>query len=157
RRVVIVTAEAERRIAVGTEDESVELDSPGPAHHAHVELEDRPRIAAGEDDRKPCDHAQDREGDPQETEDDQVRDHQDPFVQPAPAGRIVQAGTHTGGIGGGRTVHDELPYGVSPSERSEGSWSSPRVACLGQATDGEQTPLAFASVTRVTVRAATPD
>ena len=75
RRVVGHVLERERRVLVGAERAvAVEADAPRPAQDADVELEQPPRVAAGEEDREERDHAHDGERDPEEEEHDEVRD-----------------------------------------------------------------------------------
>ena len=58
RRVVRHVGQGERRIAVGAQGPvAVVVHAPGPAHDPDVEVEQRPRIAAGEQDREERDHA----------------------------------------------------------------------------------------------------
>ena len=60
-RIGRVVGQCEGRVLVGAERaDRVILHPPGPPEHAHVELEDGPRVAAGEDDR---DHRRDAEHD----------------------------------------------------------------------------------------------
>ena len=90
-----VLGQREGRVPVGAERaDRVVLHPPGPPQHAHVELEDRPRVAAGDHDRHHRHRAEHDEGQPQEGQHDVVRDHQDPFDQPQPAGRRVQRRVH---------------------------------------------------------------
>ena len=86
RRRIVALLQRERRVSVGSVGgEGVERHSPAPAQHTDVEVEDRARIAAGEQDREERDHAQYAEREPQEREHDVVRDHQQPLDQPQPA------------------------------------------------------------------------
>ena len=90
RRVVRDIGERERRVTIGSEPAvGVEAHAPGPAHHPDVEVEDRARVAPGEQDREERDHGQDNKREPQEHEHDDVRDHQDPLDQPQPATNVV--------------------------------------------------------------------
>ena len=58
RRVVRHLGQGERRVAVGAQGAvAVVVHPPGPAQHADVEVEQRPRIAPGEQDREERDHA----------------------------------------------------------------------------------------------------
>ena len=86
RRVGGIVGERERRIAVGAEasGEGVERDPPGPPQHPDVEVEQGPRIAAGEEHRHPGDEGEHEEGHPQEQQHDAVRDRQEPLHQPLP-------------------------------------------------------------------------
>ena len=87
-RVVGDVGEGERRVAVGAQGVvAVVGDPPGPAEHAEVEPEDPRRVAAGDEDGEPGDDGQDREGDPEEDQHDQVWHQQQPFDQPQPAGQ----------------------------------------------------------------------
>ena len=87
-RVVGDVGEGERRVAVGAQGVvAVVGDPPGPAEHAEVEPEDPRRVAAGDEDGEPGDDGQDREGDPEEHQHDQVWHQQQPFDQPQPAGQ----------------------------------------------------------------------
>jgi hypothetical protein len=72
-----------------------------PAQHAHLEVEDAARVAAGEQDRQERAHGPDDERDPEKHEHDEVRDQQDPLDQPPP--RVTCArGASASGEGGGR-------------------------------------------------------
>ena len=77
----------------GTIRQCVVLHPPGPPQHPDVELEDRPRVAAGDHDRHHRHRAEHDEGQPQEGQRDVVRDHQDPFDQPQPAGQRAHPAT----------------------------------------------------------------
>ena len=86
RRVVLRLAERERRVTVGAKRAvRVEGHPPRPAQHAHVEVEDPSRVAAGEEDREECDDRQNQEGEPEEEEHDVVRDRKQPLDEPEPA------------------------------------------------------------------------
>ena len=81
-----VLGQAERGVAVGGQGAvGVVGDPPGPAQDADVEVEDGPGVAAGHQDRHEGHDAEHREGDPQEGQDDVVRDRQQPLDQPEPA------------------------------------------------------------------------
>ena len=68
-------AERERRIAIGAERAiRVVRDAPRPAEYSHVEVEDRARVARGEKDREEGHDAHQGERDPEEHENDVVRD-----------------------------------------------------------------------------------
>jgi hypothetical protein len=66
----------------------VVADAPAPAQDADVELEDGPRVAAGEQDRAERDDRRRDEGDPEEDEHDEVRDREQPLDEPAPAAQL---------------------------------------------------------------------
>ena len=91
-----VLGQRERRVPVGAERaDRVVLHPPGPPQHPHVELEDGPRVAAGDHDRHHRHRAEHDEAGPQEGQHDVVRDHQHPLDQPEPAGqRRVQRRVH---------------------------------------------------------------
>ena len=83
---VVGPGQRERRVAVRAEGGvGVEPDPPAPAQHADVEVEQRARVAAGEQDREAGDHRGDQERDPQERQNDVVRDGEEPLHQPHPA------------------------------------------------------------------------
>ena len=89
RRVVGDVVECEWRIAVGAErSERVEADPPRPAEHADVEVEDRPWVPAGEEDREERDDAEQDVRRPQEDEDDVVGDREQPLDDPQPAAQL---------------------------------------------------------------------
>ena len=83
-----VLGQREGRVPVGAERaDRVVLHPPAPPQHAHVELEDRPRVAAGDHDRHHRHRAEHDEGHPEEAQHEVMREHQDPFEQPQPARR----------------------------------------------------------------------
>ena len=88
-RVVGRGIQREGRVAVGAERPvGVEADPPGPAQYADVEVEDPPWVAAREEDGEESDDGEDPERDPQEEEDDVVRDRQQPLDEPEPAAEL---------------------------------------------------------------------
>ena len=102
RRVVGRLVERERRVAVGAQRAvRVERHAPGPAQHAEVEVEDAPRVAAGEQDREEGDDREHDEGDPEEEQHDVVRNRQQPLHEPEPAAQLrIQAAFESNRIGG---------------------------------------------------------
>src|SRR4029079_1490650 len=102
-RVVRVGAQREGRIAVGPERAvRVEADAPRPAEDADVEVEERPRVAAREQDREERDHAEQEERDPEKHEHDVVRDREQPLDEPEPAARVaLEPALDADGIGRG--------------------------------------------------------
>src|SRR5205085_10745126 len=59
-RIIRYVLECEGWVLVGGECAvAVEADPPGPAEHADVEVEQSPRVAAGEEDREESDHGDD--------------------------------------------------------------------------------------------------
>ena len=85
-RVVLDLRQREGRVAVGRERAvGVVGHAPRPAQDPDVEVEDRPGVAAGEQDREERDDAEDREGHPQEGQHDEVRNREEPLDQPEPA------------------------------------------------------------------------
>ncbi len=91
--VARIGRESERRVAVGPERSvRVEGDAPAPSQHPHVEVEERTRIAAGEEDREEGDHAHAEERDPEEGEDQEVWNREEPLDEPEPAAeRLVES------------------------------------------------------------------
>ena len=70
--VVGYVGQAEGRIPVGGQRaEGVVVHPPRPAQHAHIELEQRWRVSAGEGDGEERDHADHHEGHPQESQHDE--------------------------------------------------------------------------------------
>ena len=94
--------QAERRVVVGAQPAvRVVGDPPGPAQHADVEVEDRPGVAAGEQDRDQRDDRQHDEGQPQEGQHDEVGDREQPLDQPEPPAEVVvELRVDADGIGG---------------------------------------------------------
>jgi hypothetical protein len=87
RWVVRVVPQAERRVLVGCQRAvCVVLDTLGPAQDTDVEVEDRPRIPPRPHDREESSCAENNKGNPQESENDVVRDRQQPFDCPQPPG-----------------------------------------------------------------------
>ena len=97
-------AQCEGRIAVGAERPvGVEPDAPRPAEDADVEIEDRSRIPAAEQDREERDDAQQEERDPQERQHDEVRDREQPLDEPEPAAQLrLESALDTDGVRGNR-------------------------------------------------------
>jgi hypothetical protein len=102
RRVVGYLAEGERRVLVGAQAAvRVVGDPPAPPEHAHVEVEDRTRVATGEHDGHERDDAEHHEGDPEEEQQDVVRDDGQRLDQPKPAAEPpLEGGIDPDGIGG---------------------------------------------------------
>ena len=86
---VVGAGQGERWVAVGAEGRvDVEADSPVPAEHAEVEVEQGAGVAAGEQDVDARDHGGDQEGYPEERQHDVVRDGKEHLHQPEPAGKV---------------------------------------------------------------------
>ena len=107
RGVVRDVVQRERRVPVGAEGAvRVEGDTPRPPEHADVEVEDPARIAARDEDREERDHGQQEEREPEEGQQDVVRDRQCPLDDPEPAAQLgVAAPFDPDGVGpflGGR-------------------------------------------------------
>src|SRR6185295_2230019 len=100
-RVVGHLAERERRIAVGAERAvRVVRDTPRPAEHADVEVEEPARVALREEDREERDDRDEEERDEQEREDDVVRDREGPLDEPQPAADGLEAPFDPDGMSG---------------------------------------------------------
>jgi hypothetical protein len=77
------------KIAVGAvRVEGVEPDPPRPAQDADVEVEERARIATSEEDREEGDDSDEQECDPEDDQDDVVRNREDPLDEPQPAAQL---------------------------------------------------------------------
>ena len=89
RRVRRVVGKGEGRVLVRAEGAvGVEADAPRPAEDADVEVEDPAGVAAGEEDREACDDGREHEADPEEEENDEVRDGEQPLEEPLPAAYV---------------------------------------------------------------------
>ncbi len=64
-------------------------DSVCPAEHADHEVEEAAWVAAGEEDREPCDDHHDDGGEPEEDEHDVVRDREQPLDERKPAVQVL--------------------------------------------------------------------
>ena len=95
-RIVGCGAEGERRILVGAETATggVVGHPPRPAEHTAGEVEQRTRVAAGEQDAEPGNDGDHQKCRPEKGEHQVVRDGQEPFHQPLPA---AQPGIEAGG------------------------------------------------------------
>ncbi len=89
RLVIGYGSERERWIAIGAEQAvGVESDTPAPAQHTEVEVEDRTRVAPREQNREEGNDRQQHEGDQQEEEHDEMRDAEQPLNKPEPAAEL---------------------------------------------------------------------
>ncbi len=94
RGVVGHVLERERRVPIGAEGGvRVEADPPGPAEDADVEVEDPARVAPGHEDREERDDREHGEGEPEERQQDVVRNREQPFDDPEPAAQVRIAAT----------------------------------------------------------------
>ena len=82
-------AERERRVAVRGEEKRVGRHAQTPASDADDEVEQRARVAAGEEDREPGDYDAHHCGQTEEHQHDVVRDRQEPLHQRQPAVELV--------------------------------------------------------------------
>src|ERR1700744_4046520 len=73
--------QAERRVAVGDQQEGIRRDAVVPPEHALDEVKQRPRVTTREEDRKPGDDGGDQRTDREEEEHDVVRDREEPLDQ----------------------------------------------------------------------------
>src|SRR6478736_9471784 len=80
-RAPVRSAQTEGRVAVGDQQRRVRTDPECPTAHTHDIVEQRARIASGEQDREPGDDYHDNGTDAEEREHDDVRDHQQPLHQ----------------------------------------------------------------------------
>ena len=87
--IVGYVVERERWVPVGAERSvRVEGDTPRPAEHSEVEVEDAARVATRDEDREERDDRQHQEGEPEEREHDVVRDREQPLHEPEPAAHV---------------------------------------------------------------------
>ena len=144
-RVVGRLVERERRVAVGAQRAvRVERHAPSPAQYAEVEVENAPRVAAGEQDREEGDDREHDEGDPEEEQHDVVRNRQQPLHEPEPSAQLrIQAALEPNRVGGSafhpRTssmlpvkalLHEVRPRDQAPPPSSRGGgWVSRALVC----------------------------
>src|SRR6476660_3198359 len=89
---------AERRVVIGGECEGVADDPVVPAHDADDEVEEVPRVAAGDDGRHPCGDGCEDDADVEDEQDEVVRDGEEPLGQrhpPVRSARTSGYGTST--------------------------------------------------------------
>jgi hypothetical protein len=86
---VVGASQGEWWVSVGAQGRvHVEPNPPVPPQDTDVEVEQRARVATGEQDREAGDHGGDHERDQQERQHQIVRDGQEHLSQPQPAGQL---------------------------------------------------------------------
>ncbi len=78
------SAQAERRVLICDEQESIRLDAQAPPAHPHDEVEQSSRVSAGEEDREPSEYHGEECDDRQQRQHNVVRDRQEPLDQRQP-------------------------------------------------------------------------
>src|SRR5215207_2716071 len=97
--------ESERRIPVGTQRRiTVKAHPPRPPNHPDIEVEQPFRIPGREQNREEGDHGDYPEREPQENQNDVVRDQQQPLDQPQRPAGLIKKAPHGKWVGDRRLV-----------------------------------------------------
>jgi len=95
-----MSAQPEWRVPIGDEQERVAGDPIAPAEDAHDKVEQTPGVGSREENRKPGDDDGDHGSDPQEEENDVVRDSEKPLDQGQPAVQLASIRVREGEVDG---------------------------------------------------------